>query len=111
MSVQGHRMAITLRDLRLEPIQVPHPAGTGAAAGFSMSWNVVYALTVRGRHIRYPVRFYLEGFAFSVGRAQVSLDAMSLSRPFPTSDEVRLFSQLVARAQSAATQAPAAVVG
>jgi hypothetical protein len=108
-SVKGHHVQITERDLRFAPVDLTPPAGTDAAAGFSMKFIVDYRFADRGGTIEVPVGFFVESFAFTVGRAEVSFDTFSISQPCSVQLEERLYSKLVARALSAGRVAPAAV--
>ncbi|HXB16446.1 MAG TPA: hypothetical protein VNV44_11970 [Solirubrobacteraceae bacterium] len=111
ISIKGHHVDITVRDLRLVPLKFAPPAGTDAAAGFSMSYLVDYRFTVRGHRIDFPVAFYIESSVFVIGRAEVAFTAMSTSQPPSVRLEERLYATLVSRAVRASQVAPAAVRG
>ena len=111
VSVKGHHIAITVRDLRMVPIELAPPAGTDATAGFTMQFVADYRFTARGRRVDFPAPFLVEVSAFAIGRAEVNFASMSMGQPMSVRLEDRLYSTLVSRALAASHLAPAAVQG
>jgi hypothetical protein len=94
----------------LHVTQVPVEAATGrtgGGVGVNLSMKVTYHVSGRGRHAAIPDPMYLDALMFIVGRAGVSLGAVTLGAPFPAPLEARLFSTLVSRAVSAGERYPA----
>ena len=57
------------------------------------------------------MKLYLDGLAFGVGRAVVSLGTISFGHAFPAAPEARLYSLLISRATAAARRYPAVLDG
>ena len=75
--------------------------GTEGGFGTSISMGITYHLAIRGRNLTLPVNFYLDGLAFGVGRAAISLSTISFRHPFPAALESHLYSLLTSRAAAA----------
>ncbi len=108
----GGTMRVTLGGMRLAPVDVgAAPPGTEGGFGTSVSIDVAYHFTIRGRSFTVPVKLYLDGLAFGVGRAVVSLGTISFGHAFPAAPEARLYSLLISRATAAARRYPAVLDG
>lgn len=103
----GHRVRITIGNVRAAPVQLPAPAGTNGGYGLSLSVPVSYAVTVRRRTVTIPGALSIDSLDFILGRASVGLTTMAFGAPFPSAREASLFSLLVARAVRAGRGAPA----
>jgi hypothetical protein len=103
----GHRVRITIANTRVAPLPVGSAAaGTSGGFGMSVSMDVTYAFTVRGRPFTVPGVFSLDSLNFIVGRASVGLTTMAFGESFPSGREASLFSLLVVRALDASGKSP-----
>jgi len=105
----GHAsLTITVGKLRFVPIPVAEAArGSDGGFGFSMTLDVRYVVTLRGRTVTYPTSLQLDALGFVVGRATVGLGSFGLGTAAPPALEASAFSALVSRARSAARAYPA----
>jgi hypothetical protein len=105
---RGVTLRVTVGDLRFAPLPVGSlTRATDGSFGMSMSLSVAYHVSARGRSVTIPTTLYVDGLAFAVGRAEVSLSTITLGAPFPPDVESRLFSLLVAKAATARLRYPA----
>jgi hypothetical protein len=81
--------------------------GTAGGFGTSVSVNVAYIVSAKGRHARIDTSLGLDILAFAVGRAEVTFNTRDFSEQFPAELESRLFSLLVSRAVTASHEFPA----
>jgi hypothetical protein len=105
--VDGGTMRIALGGMRLAPVSLGTVNGTDASLGFSLSANLTYLLTVRGRTLTVPTTMHIDALAFAVGRAEFELSTTTIGPAFPSALEARLFSLLVSRAVAAGGVYPA----
>jgi hypothetical protein len=95
-------LRITVGRLVLTPIPVGAPAsGSSPGAGLSITMNVTYHVSARGRVLAIPAALHLDALAIVVGRAEVTLSTITLGAAFPADMEAQLFSRLAARASNA----------
>jgi hypothetical protein len=95
-------VTVTVGNLTLVPLSVdPAARGTAGGAGLSMRMDISYHVATPARTTTVPATLRLDSLAFVLGRAEVSLSAMTLGSAFPPAMEARLFAQLVSRARVA----------
>jgi hypothetical protein len=101
-SLLGHAAKLRLDRILVTPQPVPTPSsyrGLGPYRATALSLTIEATdVTRRGRHVQLPI--YIEGFAFTHGRAVISLTTESLFRPFPQANEQYLMKMLVGRAEA-----------
>jgi len=85
---------VSFSKARVTPFQ-PATNGTDGAFGYRVR------VTARGNGIRIP--FFVDGLGFTKGPVEVALNVMSIGKRFPTTDEQRLLTVLVNRAQGQAS--------
>jgi hypothetical protein len=100
--IRDGTVRITVGNFALAPIPVSAATqGTGGGAGFSMQVDVVYHVVTPLRSADVPATVRVDSLAFIVGRAEVSMNTLTLGSAFPSGIEARLFATLVSRARSA----------
>lgn len=99
---------VTVGNLRLAPVSVSAVAhGTDGGYGFTVSLDIKYIVSARGRSIAVPTSLELDVVGVLVGRAEVSLGATTLGYKPPPELQAKAFSQIVSRALVAARTYPA----
>jgi|GEM_PF-4423011 len=95
-------LRITVGKLAIAPVHLSKlPSGSTAAAGFTMTMNVAYHVSVAERHLTIPETLRLDILGLAFGRAEVSLATTVLGAPFPVGTEARLVGLLASRASTA----------
>jgi hypothetical protein len=99
-------LRVTLGGLRIAPVSLRSLSGTNGSFGLSLSTNLTYFYTLRGRNFTYPTSMRLDELVFAVGRVEVELGTIAIGPAFPAETEARLLSLLVSRAVSARPEFP-----
>jgi hypothetical protein len=101
-SLLGRAAKLRLDRIVVAPQPVPTPSsyrGLGPYRATALGLTIQATDTTRrGRHVRLSI--YIEGLAFTHGRAVISLTTESLFRPFPQANEQYLMKMLVGRAEA-----------
>jgi hypothetical protein len=93
--------------LRVTPIRTEAAAGTAGTFGVTLRLGVTYVFSAHGRTVPVPVTFYVDVVGAGVGRAEITLTASSLNKPFDAQPEASLFALLTSRAASSSHTYPA----